>query len=236
MSLNKQRGNLYDFVSHSWNPIKGCAYNCEYCYLKSMPNFNWQPRLDEKCMNDSLGKGKTIFVGSAADMFGNFMHDEWIRKVLKKCRDNAENKYLFQTKNPGRYMDFLDEFPVFTILATTIETNRLTDLISKAPIPSSRAIGMALIPHRLFRKIMITIEPALEWDTDVMYQWIELLKPSFVNIGIDSKRHHMRWPQMLEIIDLIKRLRGITEVKIKSNLVNHYGDQFETRLEVCNAG
>lgn len=191
MSLNKQKGDMYGFVSHTWNPIKGCAYNCQYCYLKSIPNFNFKPRLDEKCLKDNLGKGRTIFVGSASDMFGGFMHGEWIEKVLEKCRDNPSNYYIFQTKNPARYMDFLDQMPDVFTLGTTIETNRDTSLISKAPIPSSRAIGMALLPQEALFGTMITIEPALEWDTDVLCQWIELLQPSFVNIGIDSKGYHL---------------------------------------------
>src|SRR3990167_1900105 len=30
--LNKQKGNMYGFVTHTWNPIKGkCSHNCSYC-------------------------------------------------------------------------------------------------------------------------------------------------------------------------------------------------------------
>ena len=30
--LNKQKGNMYSFVTHTWNPIKGkCSHDCSYC-------------------------------------------------------------------------------------------------------------------------------------------------------------------------------------------------------------
>ena len=36
--LNKQKGNMYGFVTHTWNVIKGkCPHDCEYCYMKIFP-------------------------------------------------------------------------------------------------------------------------------------------------------------------------------------------------------
>jgi DNA repair photolyase len=35
MPLNRAKGNMFDFISHTWNPIKGaCFHDCEYCYMK----------------------------------------------------------------------------------------------------------------------------------------------------------------------------------------------------------
>jgi DNA repair photolyase len=35
MPLNKSTGNLYEFVTHSWNPIQGkCPHDCSYCYVE----------------------------------------------------------------------------------------------------------------------------------------------------------------------------------------------------------
>lgn len=28
MALTKSKGNMYPWVTHTWNPIKGCGYAC----------------------------------------------------------------------------------------------------------------------------------------------------------------------------------------------------------------
>lgn len=50
-------------------------------------------------------KPKNIFVCSMADMFGNWVPDEWIEEVFTTCENNPQHNYLFLTKNPGRYCD-----------------------------------------------------------------------------------------------------------------------------------
>lgn len=35
MGLNKAGGEMYEFVTHTWNTVKGdCFHNCRYCYMK----------------------------------------------------------------------------------------------------------------------------------------------------------------------------------------------------------
>lgn len=53
-------------------------------------------------------KPRTIFVCSMADLFGDWVPDEWIIQVLEACRAAPWHKYLFLTKNPSRY-DALEE-------------------------------------------------------------------------------------------------------------------------------
>lgn len=50
-------------------------------------------------------KPRTIFVCSMADLFGDWVPDEWIAEVLKACEAAPQHRYLFLTKNPGRYCD-----------------------------------------------------------------------------------------------------------------------------------
>lgn len=47
----------------------------------------------------------TIFVCSMADLFGEWVPDEWISEVLSACRRASQHIYLFLTKNPKRYID-----------------------------------------------------------------------------------------------------------------------------------
>ncbi len=48
-------------------------------------------------------KPRTIFVCSMADLFGNWVPDEWIKEVFQACEDAPWHRYLFLTKNPARF-------------------------------------------------------------------------------------------------------------------------------------
>ena len=50
-------------------------------------------------------KPRTIFVCSMADLFGEWVPDEWIAKVFAACEKAPQHRYLFLTKNPQRYID-----------------------------------------------------------------------------------------------------------------------------------
>lgn len=50
-------------------------------------------------------KPRTIFVCSMADLFGEWVPDEWIKDVFDACAAAPQHRYLFLTKNPGRYCD-----------------------------------------------------------------------------------------------------------------------------------
>lgn len=54
---------------------------------------------------DNLKTGRNIFVGAMADMFGDWVPDEWITEVFEKCMEHEQHNYLFLTKNPERYAD-----------------------------------------------------------------------------------------------------------------------------------
>lgn len=50
-------------------------------------------------------KPANIFVCSMADLFGDWVPDEWIEKVFSTCEAVPWHNYLFLTKNPNRYCD-----------------------------------------------------------------------------------------------------------------------------------
>lgn len=50
-------------------------------------------------------KPRTIFVCSMADLFGEWVPDEWIEQVFKACEAAPQHRYLFLTKNPQRYIE-----------------------------------------------------------------------------------------------------------------------------------
>lgn len=50
-------------------------------------------------------KPRAIFVCSMADLFGEWVPDEWIEQVFEACEAAPQHRYLFLTKNPKRYVD-----------------------------------------------------------------------------------------------------------------------------------
>jgi len=114
-----------EWCTRTFNPVTGCLHNCEYCYARKFAKRfgvigraephdmvilpkgfgNFDPtfhkyRLDEpqKCK-----KPQNIFVCSMADLFGEWVPDEWIKAVFDACEKAPQHRYLFLTKNPRRY-------------------------------------------------------------------------------------------------------------------------------------
>jgi hypothetical protein len=84
------------------------------------------------------------------------------------------------------------------ILGTTIETNRddLYEGISEAPKPSQRCKDFLAVKHPLK---MVTIEPVLDFDVDVIVSWIAKIDPCTVWIGYDSKRNYLPEPELRKV-------------------------------------
>ena len=213
--MNKQRGNMYPFVTHTWNPVPGCLHDCPYCYVKSLRGYDRTPRVSDRALRENLGQGNYIFVCSTGDLFGHWVPDAWILAVLDKCRGH-ENTYLFQTKNPSRFQTFARLFPVKSVLGTTIETNRELDIHGKvgvAPLRSERMAAMAALQTDK----MVSIEPIMDFDVDILLRWMKAIGPTFVSIGADSKGSHLPEPSAEKLAALISGLGKITEVRLKPN-------------------
>ena len=215
MALNKQSGNMYGFVTHTWNPIKGrCGHNCSYCYMhrywRMMKNDKF--RLDEKELKTNLGEGNVIFVGSSTDMW--LGKTEWISKVLAHIAKYPKNTYLFQTKEPVNYHEWT--FYKNQILAITLESNRNYQ-ISTAREPRIRSAYFWSIPHT--RK-MITIEPIMNFDLDIFVDMIVVNEGDLeqVNIGADSGHNNLDEPPKEKVFALINELEKFTKVHQKPNL------------------
>jgi protein gp37 len=161
---------------------------------------------------DKLGAGNTIFVGSSTDMWASDVPDTWISEVLRTCRLNPSNTYLFQSKNPIRFINFIKLLPPKVILGTTIETNRDTSKYSKALPPVER---YGVMKHITTRK-MVSIEPVMDFDLIPLINWISEIKPEFVSIGADSGNNHLPEPDKEKLKMFIEDLKQITEVKVKN--------------------
>ena len=219
MGLNKSTGNMYSFVTHTWNTVKGkCPHDCSYCYMKRWGEQK-PVRFDEKELPEferdikKEGEGLFIFVGSSCDMWANGIPKEWIIDTLKMVHKH-DNKYLLQTKNPARYSTFGlgDGLNTNFILGTTIETNRYYNVMGKTPLPGERAKVLSGLRNKKF----ITIEPIIDFDVKEFAEMINWAGPDWVNIGADSGNNNLPEPPKEKIEALIKLLNG--KITIKKNM------------------
>lgn len=225
MGMNISKGNMYDFVTHTWNTVKGeCYHDCSYCYMKRWGKLN-PVRFDEKELKTDLGEGNYIFVGSSCDMFASDIPHDWIVDTLIHCGRFNKNKYFFQTKNPQRIFEFkiiLDALDFS--LCTTIESNRwYPDIMKNSPKPCFRSSFMNEIYHEFGwgftkSKSYVTIEPILDFDLNVMVTLIKGILPFQVNIGADSGNHGLPEPPLEKVLELITELEKFTTIHKKSNL------------------
>jgi protein gp37 len=172
-------------------------------------------RLIEEEFSVNYGTGNTIFVEHMNDIMAYGVPDDYIAQIIAHCKSYPGNTYVFQSKNPGRFQYFA--WPVNSIFGTTIETNR-ADVdceISIAPPVYERVAAMKHLPFRKF----VTLEPILDFDVDILADWMKRINPEFVNIGADSKRGNLQEPTIEKIMELVAKLKefGI-EVKEKHNL------------------
>ena len=214
MGLNKSKGNMYEFVTHTWNAIKGeCPHGCTYCYMTRWGEQN-PVHLDRKEFKTNLGRGNFIFVGSSCDMFAEDIPDNWIDETLDHC-EKFDNRYLFQSKYPQNFLVFL-RHNMPQVICTTIETNRwYPDIMVESPRPEDRADSMSVLKG-LSR--FVTIEPILDFDLEPMVELIKRCEPEQVNIGADSGKNSLPEPSFEKVLELIGKLEEFTIISKKKNL------------------
>jgi len=225
MPLNKPSGNMYPWA-YTINLIAGeCEYHCDYCYvgnkigpwLSRMGNTKYcgKPRLIEKEFQVPLvvPDGYVIFVQSCGDLFGHWIPDTWIMRILEHIRNFPQTIFLLQTKNPARFFDF--DIPKNCILGTTIESNRdYGD--TKAPLPKERFLAFKEMPEE--QELMVAIEPVKDFDLGTMLAWIAVIRPKFVSVGADSGENNLTEPSSQKLKTLLWQMELVTEVRRKKNL------------------
>jgi len=216
-----------DYPIRTWNPIVGCKYHCynDGCWASRMSKringmgqsdrylegFD-RPKLISKELEKRFNSEAIVFVTSMGDMWGDWVPDSWIKKVLETCRKNLDATFFFETKNPLRYFNFLDVIPPKSILSSTIETNRDYNS-SGAPSVEKRYLAMSRLR---WNNKHISIEPIVNFDLKIFIQWMKDIDPRIVSVGYDNYNCGLVEPSLSKTAKLIEELREFTEVECKT--------------------
>ena len=209
---------MFNIVTETWNPVTGCLHNCKYCWARRLAETKLSnskryrngfiPRINREEFRKKF-KGGVIFVSDMGDLFGYWVPRSWIMKVINYVREFPETLFLFLTKNPGRFREFIKDFPSNVILGSTIETDR-DDLyvkhnISRAPVPGERFEAMRNIDW-WFK--WISIEPILKFNLDRLVKWMVEINPKLIYVGYDNYNNRLPEPKLNETLKLIGELEA----------------------------
>lgn len=115
--FNSQETDNIEWARWSWNPVTGCKHNCIYCYARDIANRFYPhgfepaiiparlaiPRVMKPPPEAEHAIGyKNVFTCSMADLFGQWVPQEWIDAVFNVVTDAPQWNFLFLTKFPLR--------------------------------------------------------------------------------------------------------------------------------------
>jgi hypothetical protein len=221
-----EQGRMYPGVK-TWNPFLGCEFDCSYCdpsfkkVLRWIANKNgcedchsYKPHYHpERLKPEKIPSEETVFVFGQGDIA--FCDPSYVRKtfdVIRQKHSRVRKGYYFQSKAPVCLKQYLGEYPVGSILVTTLETNRDEgyEAVSKAPKPSVRFKQFLELDYP---KKVITIEPVMDFDLDEFLEMVLKLKDQgslkYVWFGFNSNPQVVKLPEpseakAQEFVDLLK--------------------------------
>ena len=172
--------------------------------------FNFEPTFHKYRLNEYQNKkGRNIFVCSMADLFGEWVPDEWIEEVFKACHDATQHNYLFLTKNPERYAELGMPCGNYLWYGTSV--------CKKDDIQKCKCLPLG-------GKKFVSIEPILE-DLDIIGEPI-INYVDWVIIGAETgRRKNKVIPERKWIEDIVNECKeNGTAVFMKSSLSDIWGE------------
>uniref|UniRef100_A0A6M3M6F2 Radical SAM superfamily protein n=1 Tax=viral metagenome TaxID=1070528 RepID=A0A6M3M6F2_9ZZZZ len=208
-----------------WKPIDfQCTIECLYCpehgnSVVPMLRPGWQ----------TIPNHYAIFVAGDTDIFAPEVPDDMIRKVMEKAR-KTWNTFIFSTKNPSRYFEFIDDFPANSLISVTVESD-IDHHFSKAEPPLTRLRWMKELNTTLKKErrgdveVCISIQPILPFSENFAAS-IEEVKPSQVGIGYELTG--LKWFPTPEFCDVLSLARALSAF----SLVNIHGVDIDADTEL----
>lgn len=204
----------------TWNPFKGCKFDCIYCEPSfkrqakrqkhnCMQCYNYEPHFHPERLN-KIPNADVIFACANGDIsFANYLEKA---EILKAIQFRPKQTFLLQTKNPRCFDGW--RIPSNVIVGTTIETNRETNGISKAPSTEKRYLWLSKLNCRKF----VTIEPIIDFDFKILKEWLWNINPEIVWVGYNNYRGSVQLdePPIEKTRELIDNLNKFTDVRLKT--------------------
>ena len=236
--MNKTRIEWTDFT---WNPVTGCwgpggtaekPNRCSYCAARTASRRFWRKYVPDKTMDPfvpmlhtkrlsepaKVKKPSKIFVCFMADLFGDWVPQQWIIETLAIARYCSHHTFQFLTKNPKRLKDF--KFSPNCWVGTTVTNQedewRLRELLkvkARVRFVSHEPLISAIDLSRTWFKVVFThsdvtpnwaiiggmtgpgaVKPEPEWVQGLIDQYQAAGVPVFVK-GAPYKDFPIReWP------------------------------------------
>lgn len=177
-TFNATNDNI-EWAKWSWNPVTGCKHGCQYCYARDIANRftgHFNPEFHEDRLNAPFYTKvpesrknepgiRNVFVCSMADLFGEWVPDEWIQKVMEQVRRAPQWNFLFLTKNPERYLtvDFPANCWVGASADTQARTTRALTVFAKLATEGRKPTVTFLSSEPLSEAVSIGNATGLDW-------------------------------------------------------------------------
>ncbi|MDO5540592.1 MAG: DUF5131 family protein [Eubacteriales bacterium] len=156
-------------------------------------------------------KGRNIFVCSMADLFGDWVPDEWIEEVFAACDKAPQHNYMFLTKNVKRYVK--QGVPMLENMWYETSITRESDMHLFNSLPACR-------------NTFVSIEPILQ-DLEVEKHNTMFRLVDWFIIGAETgRRKNKVVPERKWIEDIVSECRKHNKpVFMKSSLADIWGEQ-----------
>lgn len=115
--FSRRHGEKEYLAAYAWNPVTGCSRGCDYCTAREVANrtfgaMKFKPTLYPLRLNVPLLRvrpealNNRVMVSEMGDLFGEDVPGEWVRAVLKACKNCPSFNFVFLTQNPRRLLEF----------------------------------------------------------------------------------------------------------------------------------
>lgn len=216
--------NMFKEVTKTWNPYQGCKHFCDYCWARKLAEGKlkqttkkyekgFEPRFFPEWLNRVPSKG-TIFVSSMGDLFGIWNSSEMIKSIINATK-KSKATFLFLTKNPKRYHEFVDLFDKEKhYLGTTLESDNEVGVSASCP---SRMERFKEFTSLNYPNKFVSIEPIMDFNLDRFLTMIMSINPKWIYIGYDNHKHSLVEPLLSKTIDFVEKLKRIGyDVRLKT--------------------
>lgn len=244
----KTGGRAIEWTDYTVNPVGGCKHACRWempdgtvaiCYAENVAErgpasrnypYGFAHHYYRPHLTANPGRAKEpsfFFIDSMSDLFGSWVPDEHVRRVLDMARDSPQHTFQSLTKAPKRILKFLDAIPPNLWVGISSAPDwfmgkKLTDEQKLRFLRSTIEVLRQVKAESEARVVWMSIEP-LSWD---IAPHMEDHGLDWAVIGAATNGPRKYQPVATYVSDVLKVLdRAGTPVFFKGNL------QWEPRRE-----